>query len=52
MGNHNRNYNFTLKVTNNAHLFNIEHVDILVDDSPPEVGVLFEGNHFSTVTIY
>jgi hypothetical protein len=48
VGSHNRNYYFTIKVTNNAHLFNIERVDILVDDSPPEVGVLFEGKRCFT----
>ncbi|XP_053381647.1 uncharacterized protein LOC123555884 isoform X2 [Mercenaria mercenaria] len=42
-GNHNRNYYFTIKVTNKAMLSNIEHVDILVDNSPPEVGVIYEG---------
>ncbi|XP_053399196.1 uncharacterized protein LOC128556970 [Mercenaria mercenaria] len=42
-GNHNRNYYFTIKVTNHAHLYNTEHVDILVDDSPPEVGIVYEG---------
>ncbi|KAL4218457.1 hypothetical protein ACF0H5_023192 [Mactra antiquata] len=46
-GNHNRNYFFTIKVTNNAMLSNIEHVDILVDDSPPEVGVVYEGSESS-----
>ncbi|KAL4218491.1 hypothetical protein ACF0H5_023225 [Mactra antiquata] len=46
-GNHNRNYFFTIKVTNNAMLSNIEHVDILVDDSPPEVGVVYEGSENS-----
>ena len=43
IGNHNRNYYFTIKVTNNAKLFNIEHIDVLVDDSPPEPGVIQEG---------
>ncbi|XP_053381645.1 uncharacterized protein LOC123528459 [Mercenaria mercenaria] len=43
IGNHNRNYMFTIKVTNNARLSNIEHIDILVDDSPPELGVVYEG---------
>ena len=45
-GDHNRNYYFTIKVTNNANLFNIEHMDILVDDSPPETGVVLEGKSF------
>lgn len=44
IGKHNRNYLFTLKVTNNAKLSNIEQVDVLVDDSPPECGVVYEGN--------
>jgi hypothetical protein len=43
VGNHNRNYFFTVKVTNNAGLSNIEHLDILVDDSAPEKGVIYEG---------
>ena len=43
MGNHNRNYYFTLTATNNAGLLNTESIDILVDDSPPELGVVFEG---------
>ncbi|XP_053376618.1 uncharacterized protein LOC123534121 [Mercenaria mercenaria] len=46
-GNHNRNYFFTIKVTNNAFLSNIEHIDILVDESPPEPGVIYEGPEFS-----
>ncbi|XP_053392349.1 uncharacterized protein LOC128555022 [Mercenaria mercenaria] len=46
-GDHNRNYYFRIKVTNHAYLYNIEHVDILVDDSPPEVGVVFEGPEYS-----
>ncbi|XP_053396792.1 uncharacterized protein LOC123551182 [Mercenaria mercenaria] len=46
-GDHNRNYYFTIKVTNHAHLYNIEHVDILVDDSPPEAGVVYEGPEHS-----
>ena len=43
IGNHNRNYFFTIKVTNRAKLVNIEHMDVLVDDSPPETGVILEG---------
>ena len=50
IGNHNRNYYFTVKVTNNALLSNIEHIDILVDDSPPEIGVVFEGAFFSIIS--
>ena len=43
-GSHNRRYFFTVKVVNQAHLVGIEHVDILVDDSPPETGVVLEGS--------
>ncbi|XP_052789886.1 uncharacterized protein LOC128224179 [Mya arenaria] len=43
IGNHNRNYYFTLKVTNKAGLSTTEHIDVLVDDSPPSVGVVYEG---------
>ena len=42
-GKHNREYFFTVVVTNNAGLINIEHMDILADDSPPERGVIKEG---------
>lgn len=42
-GDHNRNYFFRLKTTNNALLSNTEMVDVLVDDSPPERGVVLEG---------
>ncbi|KAL4218489.1 hypothetical protein ACF0H5_023223 [Mactra antiquata] len=41
-GDNNRSYVFTIKVTNNAMLSNIERVDILVDDSFPGVGVMYE----------
>ena len=43
IGKHNRNYYVTIKVTNNAGLSNIEQFDILVDDSAPEKGVIYEG---------
>ena len=43
-GSHNRRYFFTVKVVNQAHLVGIEHVDILVDESPPETGVVLEGS--------
>ncbi|XP_053405466.1 uncharacterized protein LOC128558962 [Mercenaria mercenaria] len=43
MGDHNRNHFFTVTVYNNARLRNVEHLDILVDESPPESGVVFEG---------
>ncbi|CAC5398105.1 unnamed protein product [Mytilus coruscus] len=42
-GNHNRRYFFTVTATNNAHLVAYDHIDILVDESPPEVGVVLEG---------
>ncbi|XP_052790278.1 uncharacterized protein LOC128224473 isoform X2 [Mya arenaria] len=43
IGNHNRNYSFTIKVTNMAGLSTREHIDVLVDDSPPSEGVVYEG---------
>ncbi|KAJ8302432.1 hypothetical protein KUTeg_018828 [Tegillarca granosa] len=43
IGDHNRQYFFTIKATNNANLTSVEHLDILVDDSPPETGMVFEG---------
>ena len=43
VGNHNRNYFFTIKVTNYAMVTTTEYMDILVDDSPPETGVILEG---------
>ena len=45
IGNHNRNYFFTIKVTNNANLFTTEDMVILVDESPPETGVVLEGTN-------
>ncbi|KAH3802479.1 hypothetical protein DPMN_156157 [Dreissena polymorpha] len=42
-GNHNRNYFFTITVTNNALLTTEDHINVLVDDSPPEEGVIYEG---------
>jgi hypothetical protein len=51
LGDHNRNYYFTIKVTNHAMLSNIEHVDILVDDSPPEPGVVYEGKCYIIATV-
>lgn len=44
-GQHNREYFFTLIVTNNARLVNVDRIDILLDDSPPVPGVVFEGKH-------
>ncbi|KAK3103998.1 hypothetical protein FSP39_023536 [Pinctada imbricata] len=43
IGNHNRRYIFSLMLTNNALLRDIEHIDILVDDSAPEKGTVTEG---------
>ncbi|CAG2236399.1 unnamed protein product [Mytilus edulis] len=42
-GNHNRRYFFTIAVINTAGLKAVEHIDILVDESPPEIGVVLEG---------
>ncbi|KAH3793075.1 hypothetical protein DPMN_146579, partial [Dreissena polymorpha] len=41
-GNHNRIYFFTITVTNNALLTTTEHIDVLVNDSLPEAGVIYE----------
>lgn len=43
IGDHNRQYFFTITATNNAGLTSVEHLDILVDDSPPEPGTVLEG---------
>ena len=43
IGLHNRRYFFTLEAMNNAYLRSFDHIDILVDDSPPEGGVVLEG---------
>ncbi|CAC5398098.1 unnamed protein product [Mytilus coruscus] len=42
-GNHNRRYFFSVTAINTAHLVAYDHIDILVDESPPEVGVVLEG---------
>ncbi|XP_062620625.1 uncharacterized protein LOC134282208, partial [Saccostrea cucullata] len=42
-GHHNREYFFTVKVTNNAMLVSISRTDILADDSPPVSGNAMEG---------
>ncbi|KAL3857352.1 hypothetical protein ACJMK2_012028 [Sinanodonta woodiana] len=42
-GEHNRNYFFTIIVTNNAQLISAERVDILADESPPVAGIIQEG---------
>ena len=49
IGNHNRNYYITIKVTNWAELITTESVTILVDESPPETGVILEGICIITV---
>ncbi|VDI12754.1 Hypothetical predicted protein [Mytilus galloprovincialis] len=51
-GNHNRRYFFTVTATNNAFLVAYDHIDILVDESPPEVGVVLEGPIGSPDTDY
>ena len=43
IGQHNREYFFTVMATNNAKLREIHRLDILADDSPPSVGVVQEG---------
>ena len=43
IGNHNREYLFTVEIMNEARLEIISHTTILVDDSPPEVGVVIDG---------
>jgi hypothetical protein len=43
IGDHNREYHFSVEVTNEAHLVSVEDVTILVDDSPPEPGVVING---------
>ena len=42
-GLHHREYYITINVTNNARLRTSQHVDILIDASPPAVGVVMEG---------
>ena len=42
-GNHNREYYFWIEVINKALLRSEEVVKILIDDSPPEVGVVIDG---------
>ena len=44
-GTHNRNYYFVKTVTNHANLSSTEYIDVLVDESPPETGVVYEGWH-------
>ncbi|XP_046569939.1 uncharacterized protein LOC124278266 [Haliotis rubra] len=40
---HNQAFYFTVVATNGADLKNIDHLDILVDNSPPEAGTVKEG---------
>jgi hypothetical protein len=42
-GQHNREYYFTILVTNTAGLRSLQHLDILVDESPPVNGTVKEG---------
>jgi len=34
-----------ITVTNHANLSSTEYIDVLVDESPPETGVIYEGWH-------
>ena len=43
IGDHNREYHFWIEVFNEAHLVTTEEVTVLVDDSPPEPGVVING---------
>ncbi|XP_046562580.1 uncharacterized protein LOC124271469 [Haliotis rubra] len=43
-GQHNREYYFTLFITNGAMLKSFAHLDVLVDESPPLVGIVQEGS--------
>lgn len=52
IGDHNRNYFFTIKVTNYAMFTTTEYMDILVDDSPPETGVILEGTCKTNLWIF
>ncbi|KAK7473968.1 hypothetical protein BaRGS_00034797 [Batillaria attramentaria] len=42
-GLHHREYYFVVNATNNAELRTTQHLDILIDESPPTAGVVFEG---------
>ena len=48
IGLHNREYFFALRVINNAKLVSVERLDILVDNSPPQTGVVLEGANGET----
>ena len=43
IGDHNRNYFFTVTVTNNANLITTHGIEVLVDVSSPQTGVVLEG---------
>jgi hypothetical protein len=43
MGDHHRNYHFTITATNVATLSTTATFDLLLDESPPFVGVVWEG---------
>jgi hypothetical protein len=43
MGDHHRDYYFTITATNTATLSTTTTLDILIDESPPSVGVVWEG---------
>ena len=43
IGDHNRNYFFTVTVTNNANLITTHRIEVLVDVSSPQTGVVLEG---------
>ena len=47
IGDHNRNYFFRITTTNIALLTTVIEVDVLVDNSPPEVGVVFDGRQYA-----
>ena len=42
-GQHNREYYFTILATNNAGLRSVQHLEVLVDESPPVNGTVKEG---------
>ena len=47
IGDHNRYYFFRITTTNIALLTTVIEVDVLVDNSPPEVGVVFDGRQYA-----
>nr|KAG5706422.1 hypothetical protein BaRGS_032815 [Batillaria attramentaria] len=42
-GKHHREYYLTITATNNANLHSRQMIDIIIDESPPTVGVILEG---------